>query len=133
MMAPNAGPKGLGCESWASGKTPIPREVRGVSLESNMSRKHYTAKMPWGEAITISADLVQASANIAILIDGEEDRVDPTPYQTADARHRTREAVMLAVAYCGREWYAEPTDHRDSSRILAEIEKKIKITEEEYA
>lgn len=95
-----------------------------------MSKKIYTAKMPWGEMLTISADLSQASANIAVVItgaDGEDDRIDPTPYQTADAKHRAKEAIMLAVTYCGREWYANPDDTRDSAEILKEIESKIKV------
>lgn len=95
-----------------------------------MARKNYTAKMPWGETLTVSADLVEASAPICTVSeDGEgEESLDPTPYQTADARHREMDAVMLAVEYCGREWFAEPGDKRETSEILADIRKNIKVS-----
>jgi len=110
------------CRMWASNQ----EKPKG----KKMSRRDYTAKMPWGETLTISADLDEASANIAVVIDSYDDgpKMDPTPYQTADARHRKSEAVMLAVSYCGREWYAQHTDRRDSAEILAEIESEIVVS-----
>lgn len=49
------------------------------------------------DTVTMSWDGAQASA--PILVDGE-----PTGYQTADARHRTADAVRLAA---GRVWPEE--------------------------
>lgn len=94
-----------------------------------MARKNYTARMPWGETLIVSADLVEASAPICTVSeddDGEES-LDPTPYQTADARHREKDAVMLAVEYCGREWFAQPNDDRETDEILKEIKSKIVV------
>jgi hypothetical protein len=94
-----------------------------------MARKNYTAKMPWGDKLIVSADLVEASAPICTVTEDEdgEESLDSTPYQTADARHRELDAVMLAVEYCGREWYAQPGDTRETAEILAEIRQGVKI------
>ena len=94
-----------------------------------MSRKNYNVKMPWGETLIVSADLTQASAPICTVSENDEGEeiLDPTPYQTADAAHRPKKAVMLVIEYCNRDWYANPNDDRDSSDILAEIEKMIRI------
>ena len=94
-----------------------------------MARKNYSAKMPWGETLIISADLVEASAPILTVSEDDEGEeiTSPTPYQTADARHRELDAVMLAVEYCGREWFAEPGDKRETSEILTDIRKSVKV------
>jgi hypothetical protein len=95
-----------------------------------MARKNYTAKMPWGDTLIVSADLVEASALICTVTEDEdgEESLDSTPYQTADAKHRELDAVMLAVQYCGRDWFATPGDPRETDEILAEIRNGIKIT-----
>lgn len=95
-----------------------------------MSRKTYTAQMPWGDTLTISADLTQASAPILYAgpeeYEGEKNWVS-TPYQTADARHREVHAMMLAVEYAGAEWYRAPNDRRPAAKILAEIRRSITV------
>jgi hypothetical protein len=94
-----------------------------------MARTDYSARMPWGETLTISADLEQASANIAIAGppegDDDEPSWSPTPYQTADARHRATDAMILAVRYSGTEWYTDPSKG-DADDQLAEIEAAIR-------
>jgi hypothetical protein len=84
--------------------------------------------MPWGEEFSIVVDLSQANSQICIVNEDDEGEefLDPTPYQTADARHYKNKAMMLAIEYCGREWYADPKDSRNSSEILKEIEGMIK-------
>jgi hypothetical protein len=69
-----------------------------------MSTTIYTAKLPWGEALKISADLSQASAPISYQ-DGKE--WISTPFQTADARHDASNAVRLILDWFGPAYYME--------------------------
>jgi hypothetical protein len=89
----------------------------------------YETVMPWGETLRISADLTQAGANIYYSAgDGDDgEQWDCTPYQTADARHREHDAVMLVIGYLGRSWYAAPDDDRNADAILAEIGDEIDV------
>jgi hypothetical protein len=59
----------------------------------------------YGETALLTCDLAQASA--PLLVNGS-----PTPYQTANARHETARAVLLAcrVAWPEVRWPSEPTD-----------------------
>lgn len=59
------------------------------------------------DRLRIQADLSQASAQIRYL--GADDEWHSTPYQTADASHRVRDAARLVVRYLGREYYLDPT------------------------
>lgn len=72
-----------------------------------MSTENVTIKFG-SDTVTMSWDGAQASA--PILVDGEH-----TGYQTANARHRTAEAVRLAA---GRVWpeesFAEGSDAWDA-------------------
>jgi hypothetical protein len=88
-----------------------------------MTMVTYETVMPWGETLRISADLTQAAATIYYSAGdgGDEEQWVCTPYQTADARHRAHNAVMLVIGYLGRSWYAAPDDERDDDAILAEI------------
>ncbi len=89
-----------------------------------MATTIYTARLPWGETLTISADLSQASAQITYR-DGKE--WIGTPFQTADARHNEINAVRLILDYFGPGYYREPDDDREPDDVLDEIMDAVSI------
>lgn len=94
-----------------------------------MTRSRYTAEMPWGESLTISAELANASSPIHYMTD-DGDFVS-TPFQTADARHDMRRAMRIAIEFLGSDWYANPDDDRDDDEIVDDIMGSIDIDEDE--
>ena len=84
-----------------------------------MATTTYAARMPWGETVRFCADLTQASAPICTIDDDGETHA--TQYQTADAHHRSSEALRLVVSACGRDYYAQPGDIRYNYEILDEV------------
>lgn len=86
-----------------------------------MSRSIYSVSLPF-DTFRFSADLSEPSAAICLVndIDGE-DETQSTPYQTSTARHDVRRAAELALAYCGRDYYAQPGDERDDDEIIADL------------
>lgn len=81
---------------------------------------HTTYSLDLGfDTLRFTADLSQASAPICYL-DGDGAEVS-TPYQTADARHDASRAARLLLEHFGRDYYAEPSDDRDSDEILDEL------------
>lgn len=66
-----------------------------------------------GDDYEVEADLTQASA--PILLDGA-----PTPYQTADARHRESELLSLLDPWLANESH----DDRDPSATLERVENR---------
>lgn len=78
----------------------------------------YIVKLPF-EIFRFSADLTQASATI-YTIDGEGER-SATQFQTADARHDSRQALRLALLSCGAEYYANPLSEKSADAQLEEL------------
>lgn len=68
-------------------------------------------EITYGETVVMQWDGAQASA--PILVDG-----DSTGYQTADARHRTEEAVRLVCAKMWGPIYATAEDAEAAGRTL---------------
>lgn len=99
-----------------------------------MSARVYTTVLPWGERFRFLADLVEAGAMIRLMTedDDAEDgyRYSSTPYQTADARHRERDALRLALLAAGREFYVDPSDARPADMQLDAIVRSARITSE---
>lgn len=62
-------------------------------------RKNYEVKLADGQAFTMSADMVEASASIRTNWSGEADGWSLTPYQTADAQHYVERAARLCAQY----------------------------------
>ena len=62
-----------------------------------------------GETVTMSCNLVEASATI--YVDDE-----PTQYQTADARHRTADAVRLACTHAWGPVYETSKEAEEDGR-----------------
>lgn len=98
----------------------------------------YRYRMPWGETLEISADLTHASAPIWIVGNEDEGIADtPTPYQTADARHREEEMLRLVVEYLGARWYCtdeqmESEESRDQALDEA-VEGAMRLEDEPQA
>lgn len=62
------------------------------------------------------ANMAEAAAPIRSLDDDDDeygDRITPTPYQTADARHSEYEAAALLLRYYGPDYYLDPRDDSD--------------------
>ena len=93
-----------------------------------MTTTIYTADLGF-DTIRFRADLSQASAPITLVNDEGEETA--TQYQTADARHDVRQALMLAIGACGRDYYAQPDDNRGSDEIIAELVEVVDIESEE--
>ena len=83
-----------------------------------MAQVIYKAQLSFGE-FKFAADLVEASATIYNVDD--EGELSPTQYQTADARHRVREALRLALQACGSDYYANPLSELSHERQLEDI------------
>lgn len=83
----------------------------------------YTIKMAFGETLEVEVDFAQAAATIYTLgedEDGEPARY-PTPYQTADCRHRADDLKRLMIEHAGPDFYRAPDDDReDWDQILDE-------------
>lgn len=77
----------------------------------------------------LRTDLVRSEAPIATNFDPEEEEESwsETGHQTADARHSLDGAIRLAIAGCGRDWYAAPNDDRDDDEILDELVSGAKV------
>lgn len=90
-----------------------------------MSNTIYTAKLPFGK-FSFAADLAQASAPIYLV--GDDGELSSTQYQTADARHRERNALRLALQACGSEYYADPSADSSAEEQLDEIVDSAVIT-----
>lgn len=93
-----------------------------------MATTIYTARLPWGETLKISADLSQASAPISYK-DGNE--WIGTPFQTADARHNECSAIRLILDWFGPGYYRDPDDDRDPDDVLDEIMGDVSIETDE--
>lgn len=72
-----------------------------------MSYQTYTVTLTF-DTFQFRADLVEASANIQSV--DEDGEVTPSPYQTADARHRECDAAKLLLRYYGGDYWLNP-DH----------------------
>jgi hypothetical protein len=72
-----------------------------------MARLLYSARLGF-DTLHFTADLDQASAQINI-VDSARGDATPTQYQTSDARHRTRDALRLALTACGHDYYVDPS------------------------
>ena len=83
-----------------------------------MSNVIFTAHLAF-DKFRFSCDLTQASSPIRI--ETEDGEFTSTQYQVADARHREHDALKLALSACGRDYFAEPDDERDSDDIIEEI------------
>jgi hypothetical protein len=83
-----------------------------------MSNTTYTAKLSFG-TFRFAADLTQASAPICLI--GDDGELSSTQYQTADARHRERDALRLALQACGADYYADPSSDMSADEQLDEI------------
>lgn len=61
----------------------------------------YKVTLKDGQKFVFSANLVEASAPISVNFHDSDDDNDwqPTPYQTADARHSPRRAAKLLAAH----------------------------------
>jgi hypothetical protein len=72
----------------------------------------YLVELTDGQTFRFSADLVQAAAGISVNFHDPDDANDwqPTPYQTADARHSAWQAALLLA-----EHYA--TDRDDCTEV----------------
>lgn len=68
--------------------------------------------------LEFSANLADAGAPIALVVDGEE---CPTRWQTADARHDPFEAAELMLRDQGRDFFAEPRDSRSTDDIVFDL------------
>jgi hypothetical protein len=93
-----------------------------------MSNTIYTANLSFGK-FRFAADLTQASAPIYLVDDDGE--LSSTQYQTADARHRERNALRLALQACGSEYYANPDSEESDEEQLDEIVETADIEEDE--
>ena len=83
-----------------------------------MTMTTYTAKLSFGK-FSFAADLTQASAPICLV--GDDGELSQTQYQTADARHRERDALRLALQACGSDFYADPTSDMSADEQLDEL------------
>lgn len=76
---------------------------------------HYEVYTQKGNTFIMVADLTEASAPIGFLNDDGE--YQPSPFQTADARHRTRAAATLLV-----DWFASNGDEADKVVSVEDID-----------
>lgn len=84
-----------------------------------MTKTHYLITLTDGQRFRMSANLVEASASIAVSFpwqDEDDEPVwQPTPYQTADARHDTHRAAELCAEYFA-------TDVDDCTEVASVVE-----------
>lgn len=67
------------------------------------------------DKLELDVDLAQASAPIHYL--GEEGQLVSTPFQTADARHRERDAAKLVIGWLGSDYWLNPDDDEPKDEI----------------
>lgn len=83
----------------------------------------YTFVTPY-DSFRFRANFANAASPIQSNFDDYDDMDEswrPTGLQVADVGHCPDEAARCILASCGRDWYANPTDERDTETILDEV------------